>query len=672
MKKSCRIFYGMGAEQFGEGLKPLPGATNDVFALTDIFKEAGWFTRRNNGCDKDHLRKDIIGLHKQMDWKGCNEITICFFFATHGLVNDKETFLVPADTDRHDYDDMINTSELTEWVKLCVKGFQQRPIRCLFIFDACREDAHRGSSDVTDAEISDFVYRGLTSKLKAIQGLNPMFWYSCSQDTGGMAQEVIVPQSGYRGLFSFKLEEVLREGFHGNLGDLTKEVHERVCSASQMRQQPVLANVRGINEFEFDFSVFGKDVDTTQQVADDEHEQWRPEVDRLFSKKEYDRAIEVLDVALKSASGNSEKHGLLIWRGRALKHKKSYEAALECFEESLQYTDREDFTTWYHIGSAKRLCGQLKEAEDILAGLLKRDGNHPYVLFNLGRLADTYGNTQYAIEYYEAVLRNAPQFEFRNSIKRDLARLKKVIWTEKKKQEAKRRVESRRKVREAFAVFRPAAIGEVVRPLIQRIPGAFFSILFITILGIGLIIGCIGIYKVYFAGRSAKAESDKIPETLFLTVAPEGGDPNATKWVAVNTRWVRNHYADGAVTMSDTATGLMWVYDADENGKAFWNAANDRCETLHYAGYDDWFLPDKDQLSPLYKHKGLFKDVRDSIWDSFPGAPTYWTSTIKYDEFLREYDDNYKLMIRMGDHGNAYAGWFEGENHWIWPCRKQK
>jgi len=662
----------MGAEQFGEGLKPLRGAMNDVFALSEVFEEAGWLTRTNNGCDKDHLRKDIINLHKQIKLKDCHEVTICFFFATHGLIYEKETFLVPANTDRYDYDGMINASDLTEWVEQCVKGFQQCPIRCLFIFDACREDTHRGSGDVTDAEISDYAYRGLTTKLKAVQGLNPMFWYSCSKDSGGMAQEVIAPEVGYRGLFSFKLEEVLREGFSGNLGGLTKEVYNRVYSASQMNQQPALVNTRGVNEFKFDFSVFSKGVDATPKVADHEHEQWSPEVERLFSKKEYDRAIEVLEAALKSASGNSEKHNLLIRKGQALKQKKSYNAALKCFEESLRYTDKEDFETLYHIGSTKRLCGQLKEAETILNGLKERDGHHPYVLFNLGRLAETYGNTQYAIEYFEAVLRNAPQFEFRRNIKRDLSRLRKMIRAEKKKQSAMQRAESRRKVQEALAVFRPAAIGEIVRPFIQRIPEAFFSILFITILGIGLIIGCIGLYKVYFADHSAKAKSNKLQETLFLTFAPEGGDPKAAKWETVNSRWVRNHYADGAITMSDAATGLMWVYDADENGKAFWNAANDRCETLHYAGYDDWFLPDKDQLSPLYRHKGLFKDVRDSIWDSFPGAPTYWTSTIKYDEYLREYDDNYKLMIRMGDHGNAYAGWFEGENHWIWPCRKQK
>lgn len=256
---------------------------------------------------------------------------------------------------------------------------------------------------------------------------------------------------------------------------------------------------------------------------------------------------------------------------------------------------------------------------------------------------------------------------------------KKVRERERREdEEAKRKIakaKQRAKVVERIQKV-DTAMHNYLFPISRNISGASFSGLlsglFVFILCAGLIIGCIGFYKVYFVNRAVRSMESKKLRAPLLTSLPQGGDQMAIKWEVVNSRWVRNHYADGAITMSDKATGLMWVYDADENDKAFWNAANDRCETLHYAGYDDWFLPDKDQLTALYMHKDLFKDVRDNIWRSFPGAPAYWTSTASYDEFLREYDEQYKCTVKMADNGNTGEGWFEGVNHWIWPCRKQK
>ena len=51
----------------------------------------------------------------------------------------------------------------------------------------------------------------------------------------------------------------------------------------------------------------------------------------------------------------------------------------------------------------------------------------------------------------------------------------------------------------------------------------------------------------------------------------------------------------------DTVTGLQWQYhDADiPDGGDFWKGALEYCENLEYAGFDDWRLPNKDELMTI-------------------------------------------------------------------------
>ncbi len=103
---------------------------------------------------------------------------------------------------------------------------------------------------------------------------------------------------------------------------------------------------------------------------------------------------------------------------------------------------------------------------------------------------------------------------------------------------------------------------------------------------------------------------------------PTGGDPSATSWEEVNERWVKNTYADGAVTMSDRTTRLVWLYDASMLGTADWEGAKNACNNLTYAGHSDWFLPDIDQLHAMYSQKSLFGNVQDGwYWSITPGYP---------------------------------------------------
>jgi len=137
------------------------------------------------------------------------------------------------------------------------------------------------------------------------------------------------------------------------------------------------------------------------------------------------------------------------------------------------------------------------------------------------------------------------------------------------------------------------------------------------------------------------------------TTRPLGGDLTAIGWFQVNSRWVRNIYADGAITMSDQNTGLIWVYDADANGYAEWDAAKSRCSGLIYAGYDDWFLPNIYQIQAMYSQKGVFKDVKEAF---------YWSSTFDTP------DSDYRWLVDMrnGTAYNVYYWTFVGR---VWPCR---
>ena len=128
-----------------------------------------------------------------------------------------------------------------------------------------------------------------------------------------------------------------------------------------------------------------------------------------------------------------------------------------------------------------------------------------------------------------------------------------------------------------------------------------------------------------------------------------GGDPTAVAWEMVDLRWVKNYYADGAITMSDRDTSLMWMFDADASGTANWDTATSRCSGLVYAGHDDWFLPNSSQLHTLYNQKSVFKGVQSS---------RYWSSTR---------GSNYAYWVDMSS-GNVNVALLD-RAYWVWPCR---
>ena len=88
-------------------------------------------------------------------------------------------------------------------------------------------------------------------------------------------------------------------------------------------------------------------------------------------------------------------------------------------------------------------------------------------------------------------------------------------------------------------------------------------------------------------------------------------------------RFVRDDIKEVVV---DSATNLMWQDNADtKTGTKTWKEAIDYCEDLTFSGYDDWHLPNYNELwSIVDKERG-----KPSIYQTFKNIinSEYWTST---------------------------------------------
>jgi len=100
-----------------------------------------------------------------------------------------------------------------------------------------------------------------------------------------------------------------------------------------------------------------------------------------------------------------------------------------------------------------------------------------------------------------------------------------------------------------------------------------------------------------------------------------------------------NQYTDnGDGTISDTATGLMWMQDDSETSMV-WQDALSYAENFEYAGFTDWRLPDAKELqgivdytkSPATTNSATIDDVFNSTQITNEAGeddyPWYWSST---------------------------------------------
>ena len=98
-------------------------------------------------------------------------------------------------------------------------------------------------------------------------------------------------------------------------------------------------------------------------------------------------------------------------------------------------------------------------------------------------------------------------------------------------------------------------------------------------------------------------------------------------------------------TLTVIGTGAANTAPIVANGCNFPSYVARICSDLVLNGYDDWFLPSKDELNQLYLHRGLFSCLANSY---------YWCST--------EMNAYYAFIQSFGSSGNQTNTY--KDNYW--------
>jgi len=96
--------------------------------------------------------------------------------------------------------------------------------------------------------------------------------------------------------------------------------------------------------------------------------------------------------------------------------------------------------------------------------------------------------------------------------------------------------------------------------------------------------------------------------------AVRGGQDWSLDYLVIN--------GDGTVT--DTTTGLMWQQETSE--KMTWESAISYCETLTLAGYDDWRMPNINELQSIVDYSKSSPSI-DTTYFPDTVSSDYWSST---------------------------------------------
>lgn len=91
---------------------------------------------------------------------------------------------------------------------------------------------------------------------------------------------------------------------------------------------------------------------------------------------------------------------------------------------------------------------------------------------------------------------------------------------------------------------------------------------------------------------------------------------------------------NGDGTVIDFATGLMWIKDPGQSpgglfyDRMYWYDAINNCENLEFAGWDDWRLPNINELMSIVDHSRYNPAFDPTIFTQFYDMWTpYWSST---------------------------------------------
>ena len=109
----------------------------------------------------------------------------------------------------------------------------------------------------------------------------------------------------------------------------------------------------------------------------------------------------------------------------------------------------------------------------------------------------------------------------------------------------------------------------------------------------------------------------------------------------------------GENVVQDSTTGLMWQ-KAYPSGSYSWTYALKYCRDLTYAGYSDWRVPNKNELSALINYSKT-----SAPYSSFPGmassSVSFWSTSTYADSYSSAwYVDFSSGMVNAASKSNSY------------------
>jgi hypothetical protein len=133
-------------------------------------------------------------------------------------------------------------------------------------------------------------------------------------------------------------------------------------------------------------------------------------------------------------------------------------------------------------------------------------------------------------------------------------------------------------------------------------------------------------------------ELDQYPNDLF-----EKPYVRCVRGTTLPTGSLNSQTINGNVIVTDSTTGLIWQTTYSSDGKT-WQQALSYCETLTYAGYSDWRLPNKNELASLLSLENMPKQ---KFWSSSSGKTTYyaWYLDFRYN-YIKTTSKTAELRVR--------------------------
>jgi len=141
------------------------------------------------------------------------------------------------------------------------------------------------------------------------------------------------------------------------------------------------------------------------------------------------------------------------------------------------------------------------------------------------------------------------------------------------------------------------------------------------------------------------------------------------------TQWPKPRFTDnGNGTVSDNLTGLMWTQDTQEiPGTMTWSAALTACNSLDFAGHDDWRLPNVRELHSLVHYDfdnpalpntaGMGQSTEGDPFTNTSGGYAYWTSTTTLDNTAKAF------YVDFG-RGSVFRKLkTKASGNYVWPVR---